>query len=209
MASTGSVDSLNRLTPAQIRQSLLHRPEHTCDVPYRWSDTDCRQAGVLIPFIRKLDQWHILFIRRAMIEGDHHSGQVAFAGGKHEKSDPDLRATALREAHEEVGIQPQHVEVLGELNFHYSITRFRITPVVGHLDWPYPLRPDQSEVARVFSIPLTWLADTRNHRIVHRQLDDKPVPVVYFNHYDNELLWGATARMALSLVACLKQADST
>jgi 8-oxo-dGTP pyrophosphatase MutT (NUDIX family) len=172
-------------------------------VPYQWSEAECKQAGVLIPFIRKNNQWHILYIRRATLEGDHHSGQVAFAGGKHEEQDSNLLATALREAHEEVGIQPHHVEVLGVLNHHYSITRFKITPVVGYLDWPYPVQPDQAEVARVFSIPLLWLAGPGNHRIEQRQFDSKHIPVVYFNEYDNELLWGATARMTLSLIACL------
>ncbi|MCP4010213.1 MAG: CoA pyrophosphatase, partial [Proteobacteria bacterium] len=166
-------------------------------------EAECRQAGVLIPFIRKDNQWHILYIRRAILEGDHHSGQVAFAGGKHEEQDADLQATALREAHEEIGIQPHHVNVLGELNHHYSITRFKITPVVGYLAWPYPVQVDQSEVAKVFSIPLLWLADPGSHRIEHRQLGSESVPVVYFNEYDHELLWGATARMTLSLIACL------
>ena len=202
------MNSLDRLTLTEIRQSLRNRPDDTSDIPRPRPDADCRRAGVLIPFIRERGQWHILFIRRAMIEGDRHSGQVAFAGGKQEDCDPDLRATALREAHEEIGVRPQHVEVLGELNHHYSITRFRITPVVGHIDWPYPLQADRSEVARVFSIPLAWLADSQNHRTVHRQINDKPVPVVYFRDYDSELLWGATARMTLSLIACLRQKDT-
>ena len=195
---------LDQLSPDQIRQRLQRHARQTYDVPDLWPEQACKQAGVLIPFIRKDEQWHILYIRRATYEGDHHSGQVAFAGGKHEAQDPDLRATALREAHEEIGIQPQDVEVLGELSHHYSITRFQITPVVGHLDWPYPLRLDQTEVARVFSMPLAWLANPDNHRIIHRQLDGNPVPVAYFNRYDEELLWGATARMTLTLLNCLQ-----
>ena len=195
--------SLDQLSLDQIRQCLQSETEQTHDVPYLWSDTECKQAGVLIPFIRKHDQWHILYIRRATIAGDHHSGQVAFAGGKYEQQDADLQATALREAHEEVGIQPQHVEVLGALNHHYSITQFKITPVVGYLDWPYPLQLDQTEVARAFSIPLQWLADPLNHRIEQKQLNDRDIPVVYFDEFENELLWGATARMTLSLVGSL------
>ena len=195
---------LDRLSLEQIKERLQNSSEQTCDVPNLWPEDECLQAGVLIPFIRKNEQWHILYIRRATCEGDHHSGQVAFAGGKHEAQDPDLLATALREAHEEIGIQPHHVQVLGKLNFHYSITRFQITPVVGYVDWPYPVVPDQTEVARVFSIPLAWLSEPENHRIVRRQLDGNPVPVAYFNTYDDELLWGATARMTLSLLNCLK-----
>ncbi len=194
---------LDQLSLNQITQCLQKKCEQTYDVPYQWPEAECRQAGVLIPFIRKDNQWHILYIRRAILEGDHHSGQVAFAGGKHEEQDADLQATALREAHEEIGIQPHHVNVLGELNHHYSITRFKITPVVGYLAWPYPVQVDQSEVAKVFSISLLWLADPGSHRIEHSQLGSESVPVVYFNEYDHELLWGATARMTLSLIACL------
>ena len=98
------MNSLDQLSLDQIRQSLQSESEQTHDVPYLWSDDECKQAGVLIPFIRKKQQWHILYIRRATFEGDHHSGQVAFAGGKYEQQDADLQATALREAHEEVGI---------------------------------------------------------------------------------------------------------
>ena len=196
--------SVDQLTLTQIRQRLQVDNEITQDVPVEWSDQDCRQAGVLIPFIREHDQWKILFIRRADNELDHHSGQVAFAGGKFEPGDDDLQQTALREAHEEIGLDPQHVEVLGQLNYHYSITRFQITPVVGHVTWPYRFKPDETEVARIFSIPLSWLANTENYRLQQRQLKGGNVPVVYFDEYDGELLWGATARMTLSLLSCLK-----
>jgi len=155
---------------------------------------------VLIPLIREENQWRIVYIRRADHEHDHHSGQVAFAGGKYEEQDENLQHTALREAQEEIGIDPDHVTVLGELNHHYSITHFKITPVVGHLQWPYSFTPDRSEVARVFSIPLAWLADPSNHRVEQRQFNGKAAPVVYFDEFDGELLWGATARMTLSLV---------
>ena len=198
--------SLDQLTLKQIKQSLQNKSEQTFDVPHLWSDTECQKAGVLIPFIREDDQWHILFIRRATFEGDRHSGQVAFAGGKYEAQDTDLLATALREAHEEIGVKPHHVEILGELNHHYSVTRYKITPVVGYLDWPYPVQMDQTEVARVFSIPLRWLADPGNHRVEHRRFNDRQVPVVYFNEYSQEVLWGATARMTLSLISCLGKA---
>ena len=80
-----------------------------------------------------------------------HSGQVAFAGGKYEAQDTDLLATALREAHEEIGVKPHHVEILGELNHHYSVTRYKITPVVGYLDWPYPVQMEPNLVVEFYS----------------------------------------------------------
>lgn len=176
----------------------------THDIDLSSIDQDLQKAAVLIPFIKHEKNWHLLFIRRASNEFDFHSGQVAFAGGKHESHDQDLYQTALREAHEEIGINPLDVAILGKLNFHHSITHFQITPVIGLIPWPYTLSLDEREVARAFTIPLDWLADPNNHRIEQRRLtQEKSYPVVYFKEYDNELLWGATARMTLSLISLL------
>ena len=197
---------LNQLSLDQIRQSLLNKSGVTFDIPNQWGEDECQHAAVLIPFVRDQDEWRLLFIRRAVHENDHHSGQVAFAGGKFEPQDSDLHRTALREAQEEIGVHPRHVTILGQLDFHHSITRFQITPVVGHIPWPYQLALDNQEVARAFTIPLQWLSDPDNYRIEQRQLEhDRAVPVVYFDKYDGELLWGATARMTLSLVSLLSR----
>jgi len=196
---------LNRLDVQQIRKCLQSEREQTWDVPRLWEQHECQKAAVLVPLMRERDNWHLLFIRRAIHDNDHHSGQVAFAGGKYEPQDENLRSTALREAHEEIGLQPHHVSVLGELGLHYSVSRFQITPVVAHIPWPYDLIPDQSEVARVFSIPLAWLSDPENHHIEQRRLQgQESFPVIYFESYQGEVLWGATARMTLSLVKSLQ-----
>jgi 8-oxo-dGTP pyrophosphatase MutT (NUDIX family) len=131
---------------------------------------------------------------------------VAFAGGKRDPEDVSLTATALREAHEEIGILPADVQVLGQLSPHHSISRFRIAPIVATVPWPYPLTLSEQEVARAFTIPLHWLAQPQHHEIRYRQLDDvaQPIPVVYFQEYDGEILWGATARITLALLACLQ-----
>ena len=196
------MDALDQITINEIAQRLHKRAEPTHDVPI----TAQREAGVLVPFVRVENAWHLLFIRRPASERDYHSGQVAFAGGKRDPDDVDLTATALREAHEEIGIAPQDVQVLGQLAAHHSVSRYCIAPTVGVLPWPYPLTPNPQEVARTFTIPLRWLAQTQHHEIRYKHLVgvEKPVPVVYFQEYDNELLWGATARITLSLLACLR-----
>jgi 8-oxo-dGTP pyrophosphatase MutT (NUDIX family) len=199
-----SDSELDHLTLQQIRDRLKNQTQVTQDIPSESSEKDYRQAGVLIPFLRDSNRWHILFIRRADYEHDHHSGQVAFAGGKYEDHDQDLQHTALREAHEEIGLQAQHVEILGQLNYHFSITRFKIAPVVAHIQWPYTFVPDQQEVARVFTIPLSWLADSANYRIEQWQREGKSIPVLFYEEYDGEVLWGATARMVQSLLSCLQ-----
>ncbi len=195
---------LNQLSLEQISQRLTRDTAITHDIPSHWREDELQPAAVLIPFLRIADEWQLLYIRRASHEQDHHSGQVAFAGGKFETDDGSLHQTALREAQEEIGIQPQHVTILGQLGYHHSISRFRITPVVGHMPWPYQLQLDRQEVARAFTIPLAWLADPGHHRIEQVSRDGLgPFPVVYFDEYDGELLWGATARMTLSLLSLL------
>lgn len=197
--------SLDQLTTTDIAQRLVKPCAPTHDVPQAARQV-CREAGVLVPFVRVENAWHLLFIRRPASDTDLHSGQVAFAGGKRDPEDPDLIATALREAFEEIGILPQDVQVLGQLNPHHSISRFRIAPIVATLPWPYVLTPSPLEVARTFTIPLSWLAQPQHHEVRYRQLADvaEPVPVVYFQEYDNEVLWGATARITLSLLGCLQ-----
>ena len=197
---------LDRLTIDDIRRRLHAQRGTTYDVPPELLGAEAREAAVLVPFVRIVDAWHILYIRRAQIDGDRHSGQVAFAGGKREAGDTSLLDTALREADEEVGIEPGDVEVLGYINHHHTISEFQVRPYVGIVPWPYDLRLDPVEVAHAFTMPLAWLADESNYRTEARRHPDsqRSWPVVYFERYDGELLWGATARMTLSLIDTLR-----
>ncbi|RVU83498.1 CoA pyrophosphatase [Leucothrix sargassi] len=198
---------LTTLSTLEISQRLKQSLEATADVPQSGPRKTYKQAAVLVPFVEVDGEWHLLFIQRSVHEKDRHSGQVAFAGGKHEEDDKDLIETALRETHEEVGIDPSDVTVLGELNHHYSISNYQITPVVATVKWPYDLTLEAAEVAAAFTIPLRWLADTSNYRTEERILNGKSLPVVYYDKYGEYLLWGATARITLSLLTLLQKAD--
>ena len=197
------MNELANLSVTEIHQRLLAPLQDTHDVPRYEDNKPLKKAAVLVPFVKQDDEWHLLFIQRSEHENDRHSGQVAFAGGRHEESDHSLEMTALREAHEEVGIDPEHVTVLGELNHHYSISNYEITPVVATVPWPYNLTLQAAEVAATFTIPLRWLADENNYKLEMRQFNGIEIPVVYFKKYNNYLLWGATARMTLSLLTLL------
>ncbi len=198
---------LDQLSILDISERLEKQPAPTYDVPPELLQTNAREAAVLVPFLRIEETWHILYIRRARFEGDRHSGQVAFAGGKREGGDEDLQTTALREAEEEIGIAREDVNVLGRLNHHHTVSEFQVTPFVGEMRWPYPLSLDEVEVARAFTMPLSWLAQASNYRTEARRHPDskRSWPVVYYEHYDGELLWGATARMTLSLIEVLSR----
>ncbi len=197
---------LDQLSVGEIRQRLHAQIDTTYDVPPEMLSDDAREAAVLVPFLRVEDAWHILYIRRANYPGDRHSGQVAFAGGKRDDVDDDLLATALREAEEEVGIAASDVDVLGHINHHHTISEFQVRPYVGVMPWPYQLKLDEIEVARAFTIPLDWLAQSSNYRTEERQHPEssRPWPIVYYDLYDGEMLWGATARMTLSLIEVLQ-----
>lgn len=200
------VIDLDQLSADEIRARLHAQYQTTYDVPPEMLGDSAREAAVLVPFLRIDEGWHVLFIRRAQFDGDRHSGQVAFAGGKRDDFDESLLATALREAEEEIGVAPQDVEVLGHINHHHTVSEFQVHPYVGVMPWPYDLTLDGIEVARAFTIPLRWLAKRENYRTEERRHPDskRPWPVVYYQRYDGELLWGATARMTLSLIEVLK-----
>lgn len=168
-----------------------------------------RPAAVLIPFLRLEDTWHLLFTRRHS-DLPEHSGQVAFPGGRSDPEDTSPEYTALRESQEEIGIAPTDVRLLGQLRPSRTITNYWVTPVVGVIPWPYPLRLETKEVSRAFTIPLDWLADPENHEIRQRVMPapNPTVPVIYFRHYDGELLWGISARFTLTLLEVLELSKS-
>jgi 8-oxo-dGTP pyrophosphatase MutT (NUDIX family) len=168
-------------------------------------DSHPQPAAVLIPFLKKKDGWHLLFIRRTVMPNDRHSGQVAYPGGRCDPLDPDAEAAALREAQEEVGVNPEDVQILGRVRDMLTITNYRVTPIVGTIPWPYNFTPQVEEVDRIFTIPLKWLANSTNYEVKMRglQILGRDVPVIYYEKYDGELLWGASARITILLLEAL------
>lgn len=164
-----------------------------------------RPAAVLIPFLKNGSEWELLFIRRTSKPQDPHSGQVAFPGGAKDPQEIDLKDTALREMYEEIGVSPSDVRILGNLQDFVTITSYQVTPFVGLIPWPYPLKLEEDEVSRAFTIPLKWLADPQNYYIRQRALPPpyEPVPVVYYQPYDGDVLWGASAGFTLALLEVL------
>jgi 8-oxo-dGTP pyrophosphatase MutT (NUDIX family) len=196
--------ALEFLPEAEIASRLSQMGEGKPESPFPpgFLKPFLRRASVLIPFLPQPDGWHILFIRRTANHNDPHSGQVAFPGGGCDEGDADAAMTALREAKEEVGLNPSDVRILGRLNDFATITSYLVTPVIGVIPWPYPLRLQTKEVSRAFTIPLRWLVDPANRREDLRRLPPpfKPVPVIYYQPYDGETLWGVSARLVLSLI---------
>jgi 8-oxo-dGTP pyrophosphatase MutT (NUDIX family) len=171
------------------------------------TDVDPKPAAVLIPLLRQDDDWHLLYILRAQVEGDMHSAQVAFPGGRLDPGETNAEQAALREAREEIALDTSGVRLLGHLEDFVTISNYQVTPVVGVIPWPTELHPDPREVQRIFTIPLHWLADPKNHEERERVTPDgQTVNVVYFKQYDKELLWGVTARITLNFLQALELA---
>jgi 8-oxo-dGTP pyrophosphatase MutT (NUDIX family) len=149
----------------------------------------------------------VLYIRRTAHVQDPHGGQVAFPGGASDPGDANAEATALREVYEEIGVHPLHIRLLGRLIDFVTVTSYRVTPIIGVIPWPYPLVLETNEVDRAFTIPLDWLADPYNHEARFRPLPNpyEPIDVIYFKPYDNEILWGASARFTMELINLLSR----
>lgn len=154
-----------------------------------------RPAGVLAAF-HEADGRLILTKRAAAMR--HHPGQIALPGGKVDSGDADELAAALREAHEEIGLAPAQVEVLGLLPPHNTVTGFVVTPVLAVIRGPFAPCPEPGEVAEAFTLPFAHVADPGAYRIEGRfwRGQWRRYHVAPFGPY---YLWGATARILLSL----------
>jgi 8-oxo-dGTP pyrophosphatase MutT (NUDIX family) len=196
-----------------FRLNKNNEPPHDEAYPSALLSDAPKPAAVLVPLlIRYLEEfedysWHVLLTRRSHMLVEH-KGQVAFPGGRSDKNDLSLEKTALREAQEEIGIRPREVRILGRLESLLTISNYLVTPIVGVIPWPYKFKLANNEVSRVFTVPLAWLANPNNHKIHLRDipppyssiLRSNKYPVIYFNEYDGEVLWGVSAEITLRLI---------
>jgi 8-oxo-dGTP pyrophosphatase MutT (NUDIX family) len=162
-------------------------------------------AAVLVPLVEREDGLHVLLTQRAT-QLRQHAGQISFPGGRMEPTDADPKATALREAYEEVGLDASFVTVVGYLPDHVLLSGFRVTPVVSFVRLGFELLLDATEVQETFEVPLEFVFDPANHRAQRRsfgigaeeiELSDIP--------YGERNIWGATAGMLLTLYRLLQE----
>jgi 8-oxo-dGTP pyrophosphatase MutT (NUDIX family) len=156
-----------------------------------------RPASVLVPLIQRGAGLNLILTRRAA-RLKHHPGQVAFPGGKQEPGDPTPLAAALREAHEEIGLDPGQVEVLGHFDLHETVTDFSVTPFVGLVAPGFRPVVDRSEVDEVFEVPLGFALDPANLQ-VHGRVWQGRFRRYYVIPHGPHYIWGATARMLKTL----------
>lgn len=187
----------------RFERSLAWQPEFMGDGIAALDGTRHRTpASVLVPLVERPDGLRVLLTRRT----DHlhdHAGQVSFPGGRTDPEDADVIATALREAHEEVGLPPSAVQVCGTLPVYTTVTSYVVTPVVGVVDPAAVLKVDPFEVDEAFEVPLSFLMDPAHHRRHQFVLGEQAreflsMPWVGTGHRGIEreyFIWGATAAM--------------
>ena len=164
-------------------------------------DGPLRPAAVLVPLIDRDEGLTILLTVRTE-DLARHAGQISFPGGRTDPDDPHPEATALREAEEEIGLAPRHVEIIGRLDNYFVRTGFLVTPVVGLVTPPFDIQPDDSEVAEVFEVPLSFIMDPANHE--RGEMMYKGMPRAFHAMpYGDYYIWGATAGMLRNLYELL------
>ena len=199
-----------RLEPQLLRDRFANppvwEPEFIRDRA-RPVPADPAEASVLVPIVNRPDGLTVLLTERAS-HLRQHAGQIAFPGGRRDPEDLTPIDTALREAAEEVGIDAGFVEVIGLMPHYWSVTGYRITPVVALLAPGFDVRSDPTEVAAVFEVPLSFLMDPRHHERRRIRIDDVErdfyaMPYQHEEHQREYFIWGATAAMLRNLYRLL------
>tara|TARA_B100000686_G_scaffold353541_1_gene459575 strand:- start:1915 stop:2523 length:609 start_codon:yes stop_codon:yes gene_type:complete len=185
-------DFRTRKSPSQHENGDLRGNISEC------ARNDLIEASVLIPIIDRPDGLSILFTQRSQ-NLKNHPGQVSFPGGRAELNDQDAIATALRECHEEIGLRPERVNILGRLETCLTGTGFKVTPIVGLVEEPLALQLALDEVSEIFEVPLPLLLENGRYRTDCVELPNGETRTFYIFDYPKRYIWGATAKMLVNL----------
>jgi 8-oxo-dGTP pyrophosphatase MutT (NUDIX family) len=166
--------------------------------PQTLSEEHLKPAAVLVPIQERKDGNYLLLTRRGATLSSHR-GEIAFPGGVVDPSDSGPLETALRESHEEVGLEPQHVRVLGQLDQVTTSSIYLVTPFVGLIPFPYEFRLNQTETKAVFFVPISALLDPKCFHMETNFSTGRQRPIYHFR-YETWDIWGATARIIKQLL---------
>ena len=163
--------------------------------------TATNAAVIAFIYYKKKDLCVLLNKRSQLVE--HHKGEISFPGGVMDYTDKSILDTALREAEEEMGIQPAHVDIVSQLSNVITRTNFIITPFVGIISEAYPFKINKEEIDQILEIPLTDLIKQLEQQI---SSINSGIPGNSFHYsYENHIIWGATANILSELLLVLSK----
>lgn len=191
-----------RLRPAAMQQRFNAPPvwEPEFRVEPRYGNRAFMPAAVLIAIVDREEPTVLLTQRTAHLS--NHSGQIAFPGGRQDPEDADIASTALREAHEEIGLAASDVQVIGALPTYTTVTAFVVTPVVGLVRPGFAVQRNPYEVDDIFEVPLAFLMNPANHQRHAFEVDGMRrewLSMPYPDGGTERFIWGATAGMLRNL----------
>ena len=190
--------------PGRAAQLQMASMKRLTELSANWTIPDNpRIASVIILLFQDQAQdWRTVLIQRTQNPNDRHSGQISFPGGSWDHSDASLEAVALREAQEEVGIAPQHIEVLGRLTELYiPVSNFLVHPFVGHIQQAPVFVPQPGEVAQILTPPVRIFFDNTFKKTTNLvNIQDVP----YFD-VEDQIVWGATAMIMNEFITLVHQ----
>ena len=180
-----------------VRRKLSARPKRPVN------DRSLTPAAVLLLLYPKDGEYSILLNKRTE-DVEHHKGEISFPGGTKDPSDTDFLGTALRETYEEMGIAPDDVTILGQLDDVATRTCFGVRVFVGTIPYPYQFRPSSIEIAEVLEVPVRTLCNPKNRRDDVRWIGGTPSKG-YSYTYGGHMIFGATAQIVTQFLHLLPE----
>lgn len=185
----------------QLRNTLSSRQRRVIEHP------PFSHAAVLVPLFKKGEDCHLLFTKRSD-QVKYHKGEISFPGGVVDEEDLELISTAIREAHEEIGLRECDIQIVGVLDDIVTITEFIVTPIIGLFPYPYPFKVSEMEIAELIEVPLPSLLDGNcfSEREIFRGGQKE---IVYAYQYGKHMIWGATARILKQFLDLITSPENT
>ena len=203
------------LDPHQLKERLLSPPAWQIEITdenrhvmaadiiaKRQAAGKVTRAAVLIPLLLQPNGLSVLLTQRTTHLRDH-GGQISFPGGRMDPEDAGPNETALRESEEEIGLERERVEIIGQLPEYLTVSGYSVTPIIGLVKPQAEYALDEFEVADIFEVPLSFLMDPANHQVRVWQ-SEQGSRRFYSMPYEGRFIWGATAGMLRNLYHLLK-----